>query len=98
MMMAIFWGFYDKTRIYRRRGLCFMHRPSFCDLFFGNDTMSEFKYELTPTMRAEGGWEKCDESEADQWSVYERDAEGLAVWVADFARKEDAINFIGGMQ
>ena len=50
-------------------------------------------YEITPTMRAEGGWEKCDESEADQWSVYERDADGLAVWVADFAPKEDAINF-----
>jgi hypothetical protein len=55
-------------------------------------------YEITPTMRAEGGWEKCDESEADQWSVYERDADGLAVWVADFARKEDAINFAGGME
>ncbi len=55
-------------------------------------------YEITPTMRAEGGWEKCDESEADQWSVYERDAGGLAVWVADFARKEDAINFAGGME
>jgi hypothetical protein len=45
-------------------------------------------------MRAEGGWEKCDESEADQWSVYERDADGLAVWVAD---KEDAINFLGAL-
>jgi hypothetical protein len=49
-------------------------------------------------MRAEGGWEKCDESEADQWSVYERDADGLAVWVADFARKEDAINFLGSFE
>ncbi len=55
-------------------------------------------YEITPTMRAEGGWEKCDESEADQWSVYERDADGLAVWVADFVRKEDAINFLGSFE
>jgi hypothetical protein len=75
-----------------------MHRPAICALFLGDDAMNEFKYELTPTMRAEGGWEKCDESEADQWSVYERDADGLAVWVADFARKEDAINFIGGFE
>jgi hypothetical protein len=72
-----------------------VHRPALCALFFGDETMI---YEITPTMRAEGGWEKCDESEADQWSVYERDADGLAVWVADFARKEDAINFAGGME
>jgi hypothetical protein len=75
-----------------------MHCLAFYSLLLGDDTMNEFKYELTPTMRAEGGWEKCDESEADQWSVYERDADGLAVWVADFARKEDAINFAGGME
>jgi hypothetical protein len=75
-----------------------VHRPALCALFLGDDAMSEFKYELTPTMRAEDGWEKCDESEADQWSVYERDADGLAVWVADFARKEDAINFLGSFE
>ena len=57
--------------------------------------MSEFKYEITPTMRVNDGFEKCAENNADQWSVYERDNDGLAVWVADFARKEDAINFLG---
>jgi len=50
---------------------------------------------MNPTMRENEGWTKCAESEADQWSVYERDNDGLAVWVADFARKEDAINFMG---
>jgi len=57
--------------------------------------MNEFKYEITPTMRVEDGFEKCSENNADQWSIYERDSDGLAVWVADFARKEDAINFLG---
>jgi len=75
-----------------------MHCLAFYSLLLGDGAMSEFKYELTPTMRAEGGWEKCEESEADQWSVYERDADGLAVWVADFARKEDAINFLGSFE
>jgi hypothetical protein len=56
--------------------------------------MSSFKYEITPTMRVDDGWEKCAENESDQWSVYERDSDGLAVWVADFARKEDAIFFV----
>jgi hypothetical protein len=93
MMMDIFWGFYE--RFYRRRGFCVFYRAALCFVFLEHDTMI---YEITPTMRAEGGWEKCEESEADQWSVYERDADGLAVWVADFARKEDAINFAGGME
>jgi hypothetical protein len=57
--------------------------------------MNNFKYEITPTMREDDGWVKCAESTADQWSVYERDNDGLAVWVADFARKEDAIIFAG---
>jgi hypothetical protein len=38
MMMAIFWGFYEK--LFRRRGLCFVHCPSFCALFLGDDTMT----------------------------------------------------------
>jgi hypothetical protein len=51
-------------------------------------------------MMEEDGWVKCEESEADQWSVYERpiqpDETGarLAVWIADFARKEDALAFV----
>ena len=62
--------------------------------------MNEFDYEITPTMMEEDGWVKCEESEADQWSVYERpiqpDETGatLAVWIADFARKEDALAFV----
>jgi hypothetical protein len=91
--MDIFWGFYE--RFYRRCGLCVLYRAALCFVFLGDDTMI---YEITPTMRAEDGWEKCEESEADQWSVYERDADGLAVWVADFARKEDAINFLGSFE
>jgi hypothetical protein len=62
--------------------------------------MNEFDYEIAPTMMEEDGWVMCDESSADQWSVYERpiqpDETGarLAVWVADFARKEDALAFV----
>lgn len=41
----------------------------------------------------------CHESEADQWSLYERhppDNLGFSqsVWVADFARQTDALVFI----
>ncbi len=57
--------------------------------------MINFKYEMTGTMREDEGWTKCADNMADQWSVYERDSDGLAVWVADFARKENAINFLG---
>ena len=41
----------------------------------------------------------CNESEADYWGVYERPTTPnehgacLAVWVADFARREDAMVF-----
>ena len=56
--------------------------------------MTNFKYEMTGTMREGEGWTKCADNVADQWSVYERDSDGLAVWVADFARQQDAINFL----
>jgi hypothetical protein len=62
--------------------------------------MSEFTYEISPTMREDDGWVKCSENNADQWSVYERPLQGdenghcLAVWIADFARKEDALAFL----
>lgn len=65
--------------------------------------MNDFDYEINPTMHTEDGFEKCETSEADQWSVYERpvqpDESGarLAVWVADFAREIDAINFVALM-
>jgi len=61
----------------------------------GDDTVSDFKYEMTGTMREGEGWTKCADNVADQWSVYERDSNGLAVWIADFARQQDAINFLG---
>jgi hypothetical protein len=38
MMTAIFWGFYE--RFYRRRGLCFVHRPALHYLFLEHDTMT----------------------------------------------------------
>lgn len=56
-------------------------------------------YEVDAVMEAEGGIVRCDESEADYWGLYERpttpDEHGncLAVWIADFARKEDALVF-----
>jgi hypothetical protein len=53
---------------------------------------------MTGTMREGEGWTKCADNVADQWSVYERDSDGLAVWVADFARKEDAINFLENLE
>jgi hypothetical protein len=37
MTTVIFWGIYEK--LYRRRGLCFVHRPALCDLFLEHDTM-----------------------------------------------------------
>ena len=65
--------------------------------------MQSFDYEITPTMVCEDGFEKCDRNNADQWSVYKRPIQPddygtrLAVWVADFAREEDAINFVNLM-
>jgi hypothetical protein len=65
--------------------------------------MQSFEYEIEPTMVMEDGVAKCAESEADQWSVYERPLEPneygfyLPVWVADFARKEDAQAFVSLM-
>ena len=62
--------------------------------------MNQFTYDMHPTLRVDDGWEKCSESVADQWSVYERpvtaDENGfiLPVWVADFARQADAMAFI----
>ena len=74
----------------------------FCrvNLTFKGMKMQSFEYEITPTMVLEDGITKCADSEADQWSVYERPLQGdehghcLAVWVADFARKEDAQAFV----
>tara|TARA_R110000868_G_scaffold372714_1_gene636538 strand:- start:98 stop:325 length:228 start_codon:yes stop_codon:yes gene_type:complete len=71
-----------------------MHCITLCNLLLEHDTMREFKYEMTGTMREGEGWTKCADNVADQWSVYERDSDGLAVWVADFARQQDAINFL----
>lgn len=61
----------------------------------------EFTYEIHATMRDADGWSRCDESVADQWTVYEYpalpDVNGLRlpVWVADFARRADAEAFKG---
>jgi hypothetical protein len=48
MMMAIFWGFYEK--FYRRRGLCFMHCLTFCPLFLEHDTMTTNELERAAYM------------------------------------------------
>lgn len=56
-------------------------------------------YEIEPVMEDEGIAVPCDECHADYWSLRERPTTpdesgwGVAVWVADFARKEDALNF-----
>lgn len=56
----------------------------------------KFTYEVEAVREDEDGIAMCDESEADFWGVYERPVEPddhgnqLAVWVADFARREDA--------
>jgi len=58
---------------------------------------AKFTYEVRPCIEEEDGVSECAESEADYWGLYERHAEEdiyghkLAVWVADFARKEDAL-------
>lgn len=58
-----------------------------------------FTYEVEAVTETEEGVAICNESDADYWGLYERpitpDEHGdrLAVWVADFARKEDALAF-----
>jgi len=58
-----------------------------------------FTYEIEAICENEDGIAMCDESDADFWGLYERpttpDDHGncLAVWVADFARREDAMVF-----
>ena len=59
----------------------------------------EFAYEVRPCLQEWNGIAMCDESDADFWGLYERpttpDDHGncLAVWVAGFARREDAMVF-----
>jgi hypothetical protein len=50
MMMDIFWGTYDKTRIYRRRGLCFVHCPALYLIFLEHDTMTTNELERAAYM------------------------------------------------
>lgn len=58
-----------------------------------------FTYEVEAVMETEDGITRCEESNADYWGLYERpttpDEHGCcpAVWVADFARREDAMVF-----
>lgn len=58
-----------------------------------------FTYEVDAVMETEDGVTKCNESDADYWGVYERPTTPneyghcLAVWIADFARREDAMVF-----
>lgn len=58
-----------------------------------------FEYEVEALLKDEDGVSMCDECDADYWGLYERpttpDEHGncLAVWVADFARREDAMVF-----
>lgn len=66
---------------------------------------ANFAYEVEAVMQEDDGHIcMCEESEADFWGVYERPTEPdehggrLATWVADFARKEDAIVFQQLMQ
>lgn len=56
-----------------------------------------FRYEVQPCIDEGGNTLPCPESEAAYWGVYERAIDGpeprCAVWVADFARREDAMVF-----
>lgn len=60
---------------------------------------AKFTYEARPCVPVPGWGAKSDEAEADFWSVHERPVEPdeynsrLAIWIADFARKEDALVF-----
>jgi hypothetical protein len=61
-------------------------------------------YEVRPCIEEADGVSECEESVADFWGVYERatspdEAEArLATWIADFARKEDALWFSENMR
>ena len=60
---------------------------------------AKFTYEQRPCIEEPDGITECPEPEADLWGVYERrvepDAMGFrpGMWIADFARKEDALAF-----
>jgi hypothetical protein len=61
-------------------------------------------YEVRPCIEDESGVFECEENVADFWGVYERSTEEniygerLAIWAADFARKEDALWFSESMR
>jgi hypothetical protein len=59
-------------------------------------------YEVRPCIEEADGVSECEESVADFWGVYERPVVGgvggLATWIADFARKEDALWFSENMR
>lgn len=58
-----------------------------------------FTYEVEAVHDEDGSVSMCNECDADYWGVYERPTTPneyghcLAVWVADFARREDAMVF-----
>lgn len=58
-----------------------------------------FTYEVEAVTETEDGISMCEECDADYWGLYERPTTPnehghcLASWVADFARREDAMVF-----
>lgn len=60
---------------------------------------AKFTYEVRPCLDEPDGVTECPEYEAEFWGVYERPVDPdehnfrLATWIADFARKEDALVF-----
>jgi hypothetical protein len=45
MMMGIFWGFYDNSTIFRRRGLCCVYCAALCFIFLEYATMTTTELE-----------------------------------------------------
>lgn len=56
------------------------------------------KFEIKPCAESTGNGdipvEIVDEAQAQFYGVYRRDGEGFAVWVADFATRDDAAAFV----
>lgn len=50
----------------------------------------KYTYEMNPCKQTGNDFERCEESEADTWSVYRRGPDGLAEWLSDHATKSAA--------
>lgn len=70
------------------------------DMIDNSSSEGDCVYVVEPWLYMEEGDVPCEEQDADHWALFEspKDTAECRVWVADFARKDDALVFKGIME